>query len=105
MPFAKLLTLTLTESRAKLDQVVDGIIVAGVWILAFMLPELIYPPKGDVITASPIVGIPLALVFVVYIVRNFQKATGGTSTQKGDLLAKALGPLIIFSLMSWLILV
>jgi hypothetical protein len=55
-----------------------------------------------VILAAPILGIPLALVFFGFIVRNFRNAMTGECVQKGELVANVLVPLIIFSVVSWL---
>jgi len=93
--------LALTEIRKNSDQIVDGIITAGVWILALSLPLEIYPPKGDVIVGSPVLGIPLAIIFFGYIIRNFRMATTGDSIQVSDLIAKVIVPVTIFSVLTW----
>ena len=92
----------MTEARKKTDQILDGIIAAGVWILAFMAPPLIAPPKGDVYMGEPFLGIPLAIVLFIYVVRHFRNATAGDNIQVGDLVAKVIAPLVIFLLASWL---
>ncbi len=68
--------LALTEVRKKSDQVLDGIITAGAWILALIALAYIAIPEGDVYSGEPFVPIFLAAILLVYIVRHFRALEG-----------------------------
>ena len=88
--------MKLATSRKLFDQILDGIIVAGIWILAFLLPIQVYPPQGDVIHGSILFGLPLAIIFAAYIVKSLRDALNGAKVRIDDLVARVIAPLVIF---------
>ena len=86
----------MTETRSILDQMLDGIIAAGAWMLALTLPALLFAEQGCVNAGYPVMGLILAVVLYAYIRVNARNACAGERTEVGDLLARVVTPLLIF---------
>ena len=86
----------MTETRTHLDQVIDGIFTASAWLVALMLPVILFQEPTCLNQGVPVIELGFAALLFVYIRRNLRTAVAGDRTKYGDLLARVIVPLLLF---------
>ncbi|MDJ0910205.1 MAG: hypothetical protein QNI99_13490 [Woeseiaceae bacterium] len=82
--------------RNTFDQILDGVITAGAWVFALMLPVLLFQPDTCTISGFPVLTLLLALGLIVYVRANLRDALADGTIVVSDLLARVIAPILLF---------